>query len=157
MPTIRIDDEVWAWLKTHAKPLEDTPNTVLRRIAKLESDPSPLKSQLESKVNFAAIEEKKSIKISGTVRGKTSRRDTSGLTGQQLNREWGVGVHHPLYHKDGNYYNHLRYFPGALFDPEGYVVFKTEKEYLSSPYLQHGKQLHVPGGISSMPGYVRKK
>jgi len=157
MPTIRIDDEIWAWLKMHAQPLEDTPNTVLRRIAGLENGPSSSKSQLESKVNPVSIEERKSIKRSGVVVGKTSRRDMSGLTGQQLNREWGVGVHHPLYHKDGSYYNHLRYFPGALFDPEGYVVFKTEKEYLSSPYLQRGKQLHVLGGISSVPGYVRKK
>ena len=155
MPTIRIDDEVWAWLKMHAQPLEDTPNTVLRKIARLESDPSPSKSQ--SKVNSVSIEEKKSIKKPGVVPRKTFRRNMSGLTGQQLNREWGVGVHHPLYHKDGSYYNHIRYFPGALFDPEGYVVFRTEKEYLSSPYLQHGKQLHVPGGISSVPGYVRKK
>ncbi|HLI18200.1 MAG TPA: winged helix-turn-helix domain-containing protein [Rhodanobacteraceae bacterium] len=39
MPTIRIDDEVWNWLKKHARPLEDTPNTVLRRLAGLETAP----------------------------------------------------------------------------------------------------------------------
>ncbi len=26
MPTIRIDDEVYAWLQAQAKPFEDTPN-----------------------------------------------------------------------------------------------------------------------------------
>jgi negative regulator of replication initiation len=31
MPTIRIDDEVWAYLKSKATPLEDSPNDVLRR------------------------------------------------------------------------------------------------------------------------------
>ena len=36
MPTIRIDQEVWAWLKLHAQPFEDTPNSVLRRMAGLE-------------------------------------------------------------------------------------------------------------------------
>lgn len=36
--TIRIDDEVWAWIKQHAEPLEDTPNSVLRRIAGLENE-----------------------------------------------------------------------------------------------------------------------
>lgn len=36
MPTIRIDDQVYEWLQTQAKPFEDTPNTVLRRIANLE-------------------------------------------------------------------------------------------------------------------------
>lgn len=36
MPTIRIDDEVYAWLQKMARPFEDTPNSVLRRIACLE-------------------------------------------------------------------------------------------------------------------------
>jgi len=36
MPTIRIDDEVYLWLQGQAKPFEDTPNTVLRRIAGLD-------------------------------------------------------------------------------------------------------------------------
>jgi hypothetical protein len=35
MPTIRIDDEVYRWLQAQARPFEDTPNTVLRRIAHL--------------------------------------------------------------------------------------------------------------------------
>jgi hypothetical protein len=36
MPTIRIDDEVYAWLQSQARPFEDTPNSVLRRIADLD-------------------------------------------------------------------------------------------------------------------------
>jgi len=35
MPTIRIDGEVYGWLQSQARPFEDTPNTVLRRIANL--------------------------------------------------------------------------------------------------------------------------
>jgi negative regulator of replication initiation len=31
MPTIRIDDEVWGFLQSKAKPFEDSPNDVLRR------------------------------------------------------------------------------------------------------------------------------
>jgi len=31
MPTIRIDDEVWRYLKSKATPFEDTPNDVLKR------------------------------------------------------------------------------------------------------------------------------
>ena len=31
MPTIRIDDEVWKFLQSRAKPFEDSPNDVLRR------------------------------------------------------------------------------------------------------------------------------
>ena len=37
MPTIRVDHDVWEWLKSHARPLEDTPNSVLRRVAGLDS------------------------------------------------------------------------------------------------------------------------
>ena len=40
MPTIRIDDEVYEWLKKMARPFEDTPNTVLRRVAGLDSSPA---------------------------------------------------------------------------------------------------------------------
>ncbi len=29
---IEIDDEVWSYLKKHAEPFEDTPNTVLKRL-----------------------------------------------------------------------------------------------------------------------------
>jgi len=39
MPTIRIDDEVYAWLQNLARPFEDTPNSVLRRLAKLNEAP----------------------------------------------------------------------------------------------------------------------
>ena len=34
-PTIRIDDEVYTWLQSQARPFEDTPNSVLRRISGL--------------------------------------------------------------------------------------------------------------------------
>jgi hypothetical protein len=39
--TIRIDNDVYAWLKTFAIPLKDTPNMVLRRIARLDPPISP--------------------------------------------------------------------------------------------------------------------
>jgi negative regulator of replication initiation len=35
MPTIRIDDDVWNYLKSKAAPFEDTPNDVLRRELKI--------------------------------------------------------------------------------------------------------------------------
>lgn len=37
MPTIRIDDDVYTWLQKQARPFEDSPNSVLRRIANLEN------------------------------------------------------------------------------------------------------------------------
>ena len=41
MPTIRIDDEVYAWLQSQARAFEDTPNTVLRKLAKLDESDAP--------------------------------------------------------------------------------------------------------------------
>lgn len=36
-PTIRIDDQVYAWLQQQARAFEDTPNTVLRRVAGIDN------------------------------------------------------------------------------------------------------------------------
>lgn len=36
-PVIRIDDQIYSWLQAQARPFEDTPNSVLRRLAGLES------------------------------------------------------------------------------------------------------------------------
>jgi len=48
MPTIRIDGDVWEWLKQHARPLEDNPNSVLRRIAGLDGPGRPGVSHAEA-------------------------------------------------------------------------------------------------------------
>lgn len=37
MPTIRIDNDVWNSLKKKAEPFEDTPNSVLRRLLRLDA------------------------------------------------------------------------------------------------------------------------
>jgi 5-methylcytosine-specific restriction protein A len=82
------------------------------------------------------------------------RRQTI-ITGKILNDLWNVGAKHPLYREDGKWYHHLEDFPGVLFDSNGYIVFKTEQDYLENPYLQQKQDLHITGGISSVPGYVR--
>lgn len=78
-----------------------------------------------------------------------------GNTGNNLNRRWGVGAKHALYSKDGEWYHHLRKFPGVLFDKNGYIIFNTKEEYLSCPYLQHGTTLHITNGIASIPSYKK--
>ena len=49
MPTIRIDDEVWSYLKSKAKPLEDTPNDVLRRELKIIRTQNPISESIAGK------------------------------------------------------------------------------------------------------------
>ena len=140
---IRIDDEVWFWLQSNATPLEDTPNTVLRRFADLDV-PIPAGEEGQAEGPTMGL----------PARISARKRERTG-SGKQLNTRWGVGARHSLYRDDGKWYNHLTQFPGALFDPQGYVLFKTKIEYEHSPYLQHGQQLNVPLSISAIPGYVR--
>ena len=78
-------------------------------------------------------------------------------SGEALNAKWKVGARQALYHKDGQWYMPLHRFPGAFFDPNGYVVFKTESDYLRCGYLRIGKRVNVNGGIWSIPGYRRMK
>ncbi len=76
-------------------------------------------------------------------------------SGASLNAQWNVGARHALYHTDGTFYMPLERFPGAYFDPNGYVLFRTEVEYVNNGYLDIGKRVNVRGGISRIPGYKR--
>jgi hypothetical protein len=72
-----------------------------------------------------------------------------------LNKKWNVGAVQAHYRETGDWYIKLARFPAALFDANGYVFFATEEAYRTSPYLQIGKQVSVPNGISSMPNCHR--
>lgn len=74
--------------------------------------------------------------------------------GRELNISWNVNAEHALYSEDGKWYHHLKRFPGALFDKDGYIIFNNKYEYEDCKYLQHGKELHVPEGIKDIQGYV---
>lgn len=139
MPTIRIDEEVYEWLQSHAKAFEDTPNTALRRIAGL-------------KENMACEDGK-----AHDMRRKQSSPRRSGLSGRQLNEEWKVGARHALYHRHGRWFNNLQRFPGALFDPSGYALFESKNEYLNCSGVSVKQETNVPGGIESLPNYQRMK
>jgi hypothetical protein len=149
MPTIRIDDEVYSWLKSQAEPFKDTPNIVLRRIAGLDS-PETTIQQVAAPNNDKDEGVPKRMGTSVASRGTGQR-----LTGVHLSRLWNVDAQHALYHQDGTFYENLRFFPGALFDSHGYIIFETEQEYNSCSYLNIGQKLNVHGGIASIPGYKR--
>ncbi|MCW3096758.1 MAG: endonuclease [Chthonomonadaceae bacterium] len=72
-----------------------------------------------------------------------------------LNKQWDINAHHALYRATGNWYHHLTDFPGALIDESGYVLFETKEAYQTCKYLQLGKEVSVPRGISTIPGYIR--
>ena len=78
-------------------------------------------------------------------------------SGESLNRKWQVGARHALYHRDGTWFMPIERFPGAYFDPNGYVLFRTKQEYLGNPYLRIGERVNVRGGISRIPGYKKMR
>lgn len=77
------------------------------------------------------------------------------ITGKILNKKFNVGAMHALYREDGKWYHKLKRFPGALFDATGYLLFKTEGDFLKCNYLQIQQDVHATYGISSIPGYIR--
>lgn len=78
--------------------------------------------------------------------------------GKQLNKEWNVNAEHALYRKNGTWFNLLKHFPGVLFDENGYTPFDTREDFdnfRQRPGVTGRVQVHVRGGISSHPGYIR--
>lgn len=79
-------------------------------------------------------------------------------SGKRLNKLWNVGARHALFLKDGNWYHWLKEFPGAYFDPNGYLLFDTEEDFLGCDSLDFGIDVHVKnrGSISGIQGYKPK-
>lgn len=76
------------------------------------------------------------------------------MTAKDINKVIKLPIKHSLYRESGTWYHHLKEFPGALFDENGYVVFNTNSEYLNNPALKHKETLHVRKGIISLNEYV---
>lgn len=151
-PIIRIDDEVYAWLQKQASPFEDTPNSVLRKLASLD-----VAGRKEERRSMTSVNRNQASLQSAQQKSINPSQPAKKLSGRYLNDLWAVGALHALYNREGTWYNNLERFPGALFDPDGYVLFKTRDEYRQCSYLNIGKETNVPKGIHSIPGYVRKK
>ena len=79
--------------------------------------------------------------------------------GKELNKRWKVGARHALYEKKCNWYNLLMYFPGALFDQNGYVLFENRRDLETCPDINIGPNHIHPNSqiktISAMTRYVK--
>lgn len=77
--------------------------------------------------------------------------------GAKINQLLSLGAAQPYYFHAGNWYHRLKRFPGVLIDKAGYVRFETEEQYRSTEGVDisttSDNQVHVPQGISSLPGY----
>jgi hypothetical protein len=88
-------------------------------------------------------------------RRNTGSRGMRSDSGRRLNRLWKVGAKHALYRRTGNFYMPLERFPGALFDPNGYVLFETEIAFRACTHLDIGDRVHCRDGISKISSYIR--
>lgn len=132
-----------------ARPFEDTPNGVLRRVAQL--DPSaPRKLQVTGTMGDQS-NPRPPLASSPGFSGARTR-----LTGGALNRRYHLNAAHALYHCDGTWYEKLRRFPGILCDPRGYLMYASESQFLSDTNLAIGTKVNVrsPFGIKSHPRYT---
>ncbi len=142
MVTIEVDVDVYRWIESLAKALEDTPNSVLRRVAGLDTNEET--SPTEGAMHDANV-------------SSSPSDGTEHLSGKYLAQLWGVNAAQTLYHKDGTCYDLLERFPGALFDANGYVLFADRNHYRSCSYLRFTHELNVPDGIESIPSYNRMR
>jgi hypothetical protein len=90
-----------------------------------------------------------------------SRREGRTLiTGEFLNEKYKIGAVQARYRENGVWYHPLDQFPGALFDANGYVLFRSDSDYAGCDRVKKGpdpNHIHVRGGISSLPSYVPLK
>jgi len=75
---------------------------------------------------------------------------------EKLRRLWQIPAVQVRYHKDGTWFMPLDDFPAALCDCNGYVLFRTKREYEKSSFLAIGVRVNVVGGICRIPGYIEK-
>ena len=76
-------------------------------------------------------------------------------SGAQLQKLWKIQAKQVRYHKEGTWFMPLDQFPGALCDPNGYILFATQKEYETSKHIKIGNRINAKQGISRIPGYIR--
>jgi hypothetical protein len=148
MPILRVDDEVWKWLQGQGRPFEDTPNSVLRRVAGLDQTTA---SNHKSAATGTLATEAKVSRDSSPNRNTLSKR----VTGEQLNHKYRLGARHALYHKDGTFYERLTSFPGVLCDTKGFVRYEDAQQFQRDSRLNIGEKVNVHQSIASHPRYRR--
>lgn len=139
MPVIRIDDDVYKWLQSQARPFEDTPNSVLRRLGALD-------------VQVQQASKEKAVVSSVSIESIMGKRTGNG---RALARREGLQVRQAFYHQDGTFFQPISEYPVALFDRYGYVVFPDERSCTARPEIRITEKTNIPVGISSLPGYRR--
>jgi hypothetical protein len=70
----------------------------------------------------------------------------------ELSKALRLNVVQSRYSNWGNFYGLVQFYPCALWDRSGYIIFNSEDE-LKVPGVSVAKRINVPRGISSLNGY----
>ena len=78
-------------------------------------------------------------------------------SGENLKRQWNIPAQQVRYHKDGTFFMPINHFPSALCDPNGYIIFNNQEEYMANRHIETGSRINVRCGINKLPGYTKMK
>ena len=154
---IQVDDEVEQALAKRAAEegfalfSPSTPNLVLRIVLGLDQSTSPsMARSLGSPGNSSSSNTHEATIQGSKTLGRTHRR-----IGSRLLREHGLNCAKGYFSKTGIPYQKPDTFPVVLFDTDGYLIISDEESMRSNPYINVGKQVSIPNGIGSIPGYTK--
>lgn len=86
------------------------------------------------------------------------RRIPNWAPAQLLMALRALGISQSRFHHEGNWYHPLERFPAAycMREPSGFVMFRSERDFVECKHLLFGKDVHTQPGITiaSMPGFV---
>ena len=161
MPTIHIDDDVQRALADNAIKANldlfspETPNVVLRSLLGLPElrtggvvSTNPRSGP--GTIDPGALLKAGTVGAVSAVAGGLSRLKI----GSRLLREHGLACEKGYFSKTGVPYQKPSAFPAALFDKDGYCVLESAEAMLRISGINVGKQVSIPRGLKSLPGYV---
>ena len=157
MTTIQIDDDVQRVLADKAidggldlfSPA--TPNLVLRTVLGLDQSPNRDWTPGPPK-NEGAISHDSTTSVDT---GSHAPSRTHQRIGPRLLREHGLPCAKGYFSKTGIPFQRPDRFPAAFFDNQGYVIVDDEASMRNNPYINVGKQVSIPKGVHSVPGYIK--
>ncbi len=128
-----------------------TPNQILRDVFGLDDVPIP-GAVLRTPNQDSPPSPNARVNI---VESPTSANNPHLRIGPMLLRDHGLDCKKGYFSKNGVPYQKPDRFPAALFDPNGYLIVEDEDSMFRNPNIHVGKQLSIPSGIKSIPGYVQ--
>ncbi len=94
------------------------------------------------------------VDLAGINRSGTRNRRDRSASGRKMAIRENLKVTKAYYHWEGTWFQRVHEFPVALFDRNGYVIFNTEREYLSHPDVGGSEKTNIPKGIASFRSYT---